>query len=161
MRKALLVTLVSSIVLSAPAAASESAKTEPCADIPLERLLQQAAPKSAQGHTWRAPTISQHAEMADKVTCSSITEPLATIRPDESRGLDDRFCQLLRSELAGRGRAVTEGRSSAGKPGDTDPPSYTSCTLFSESAGQTVSVQAIYMPQADQSTRVMVTVSAW
>jgi hypothetical protein len=162
MRRALLfVTLVSSIVLSAPATASERSKTEPCADIPLERLLQQAAPKSTQGHTWRVPTISQHAEIADKATCSSITEPLATIRPDESRGLDDRFCQLLRSELARRGSAVTEGRSSAGNPGDTDTPNYTSCTLFSENSGQTFSVQAIYMLQADHSTRVMVTVSAW
>jgi hypothetical protein len=107
------------------------------------------------------PTVAQHAEVADKPTCNSITEPSATVRPDESRALDDRFCQLLRSELANRGGQIAEGRSSAGNPGDTDAPNYTSCTLFGENAGHVVSVQAIYMLQSDHSTRVMVTVNAW
>src|SRR6185436_933292 len=103
MRRVLpLVTLVSSIFLCVPATASGDSKKEPCADIPLESLFQQAVPKSTQGRTWRVPTVSQHAEVADKPTCSSITEPLATVRPDESSALDDRFCQLLRSELANR-----------------------------------------------------------
>lgn len=162
MRRVLsLVTLVSSIVMSVPATASGDSKKEPCADIPLESLFQQAAPKSTQGRTWKLPTISQQAEVADKQTCSSITEPLATVRPDESSAFDDRFCQLLRSELANRGGQIAEGRSSAGNPGETDPPNYTSCTLFSEHAGHVVSVQAIYMLQSDHSTRVMVTVNAW
>ena len=156
-----LVTLVTSIILGIPATASEDSKKEPCADIPLEGLFQQAAPKSTQDRTWKVPTVSQHAAIADKATCSSITEPLATVRPDESSALGDRFCHLLRSELARRGGDVTEGRSSVGNPGDTDPPNYTSCTLFSEKAGQIVSVQAIYMLQSDHSTRVMVIVNAW
>ena len=156
-----LVTLVTSIVFGIPAAASADSKGEPCAGVPLERLFQQAAPKSAQDGSWGTPTISQHAEIADKATCSSITEPLASVRPDESSALDDRLCRLLRSDLARRGGKVTEGRSAAGNPGDTDPANYTSCTLFSENAGQIVSVQAIYRLQPDHSTRVMVIVSAW
>jgi hypothetical protein len=155
-----LVTLISSLILGVPASASEDAK-EQCAAIPLESLLRRVAPKSTGDRTWKVPSISQHSEIADKATCSSIAEPLATVRPDESRGLEDRFCQVLRSELASRGGKVTEGRSGGGNPGDTDRPSYRSCTLFSENAGQIVSVQAIYMLQPDRSTRVMVTVSAW
>jgi hypothetical protein len=129
--------------------------------MPLAGLLQQAAPKSTGDLDWRAPIVSQHAEIAGKATCSSLTEPQTTVRPDESKALDDRLCRLLRSELATRGGLVTEGRSSVGNPGDTDPASYTSCTLFSENEGQVVSVQAIYMLQSDHSTRVMVSVSAW
>jgi hypothetical protein len=159
-RWTLAVVVVSAVISGIPAAASEDAK-EPCADIPLESLLRQAAPKSTRDGTWRVPTISQHAEIANKATCSSITEPLATVRPDESGALQNRFCKLLRSELARRGGEVTEGRSAVGDPGNTDPPNYTSCTLFSENVGQIVSVQAIYMLQSDRSTRVMVTVNAW
>lgn len=162
MRKVLpLVALVFSFVMIVTATASGDTKKEPCADIPLESLFQQAAPKSAQGGTWKVPTISQQAEVADKPACSSITEPSATVRPDESNSLDDRFCQLLRSELARRGGRISEGRSAVGNPGDTDPLNYTSCTLFSENAGHVVSVQAVYMLQSDHSTRVMVTVNAW
>jgi hypothetical protein len=83
------------------------------------------------------------------------------VRPDESGDLDDTFCQLLGSELAGRGGVVTEGRSAAGNPGKAESPNYTSCTFFSEHAGQIVSAQAVYMLQSDHSTRVMVFVSAW
>ena len=162
MRRApFLATFVTSIILAIPAPASEGSQKEPCVGIPLADLFQQAAPKSTQDRGWRVPTVSQHADMAAKATCSSITEPLATVRPDESSAFDDRFCRLLRSELARRGGAPTEGRSAAGNPGDTGPPSYTSCTLFSENAGQIVSVQAIYMLQPDHSTRVMVIVNAW
>jgi hypothetical protein len=145
MRRVLpLVTLASLVTLAIPAAASVGGTKEPCADIPLEVIFQQAAPKTTRDRTWKMSTISQHADLAEKATCSSITEPLTSVRPDESSALDDRFCHLLRSELARRGGQVTEGRSAVGNPGDSDPPNYTSCTLFSESAGQIVSVQAIY-----------------
>lgn len=159
-KTALLVACAVLLIAAAPAMAAESASQEACVGIPLEDLLRQAAPRSSAASSMSPSGASHTAEVADKSLCSSISEPL-TVIPEESSGFADRFCGLLRTELSRRSGAAREAILGGGDPGDPAAPGFHSCDFFAQDGATTISARAVFFPQPDHSTRLLVMVSAW
>lgn len=156
---AVLVACAAALLHAAPAAPSDSSSREPCAGLPLQSLLSEAAPRSFVASAKGTPGYVHTGEIADKALCSSIFEPL-TVLPDESPGFADRFCGLFRAELSRGGDRAKEAILGGPDPGEPLP-GFGSCDFFAQDGATTISARAVYILQPDQSTKLLVMVSAW